>query len=52
MTETTTRDASASPDDSTGSPRLARATRLARLAKFVATTLAALVGVAKALGWL
>ena len=36
-----------------GDPQpLSRATRLARLAKLVATTLAALVAVAKALGWL
>jgi len=36
-----------------GDPQpLLRATRLARLAKLVATTLAALVAVAKALGWL
>jgi len=38
--------------DGTASPPLTRATRLARLAKFAATTLAALAGVAKALGWL
>lgn len=40
------------PDDGTDPPPMERATRVARLAKFVAVTLAALATVAKALGLL
>ena len=40
------------PSTTTPSPAVTRATRLMRLVKFAATTLAALVTTAVALGWL